>query len=145
MKPKKPAPKQLLPYCAEVHEDDGVDPREFFKAGKPRRKADRKTAQLCQQVAEVLSYVLSGNGRDNMLQDLQVISVVPAPDATQLLVTVGPALQPTQPLDRIAILGRLEEAKGRLRGEVASSICRKRVPQLLFNLVGYAGGTEPAR
>jgi hypothetical protein len=40
--------------------------------------------QLCHQVAETLNCVLSGECRDEVLQNLQVLGVEPAPNASQL-------------------------------------------------------------
>jgi hypothetical protein len=45
----------------------------------------RKDLQLCRQVAETLQLVLGDCG-DDVLRDLHVVRVVPAPDASQLLV-----------------------------------------------------------
>ncbi len=44
--------------------------------------------QLCHQVAETLEEVLAECG-DVVLQDLRVLDVEPAPDASRLLVTVA--------------------------------------------------------
>ena len=51
-------------------------------------KENRKAKQLCRQVAETLDLILSGDCRDELLQSLHVISVVPAPNSSRLLVTV---------------------------------------------------------
>ncbi len=42
-------------------------------------KENRKAKQLCRQVLETLDLVLSGDCRDELLQSLHVVSVVPAP------------------------------------------------------------------
>ena len=80
--------EQMLQLCGEIHEDDGVDPREFFKSGRGPRKQDHKAKQLCRQAAETLDQVLSGEIGDPRLACLRVVSVQPAPDASRLLVTV---------------------------------------------------------
>ena len=54
-----------------------MDPREFARKGRSR-KGDRKVRQLCSQVAETLSLVLSGEFADELLQNLQIVSVHPA-------------------------------------------------------------------
>lgn len=109
-------------------------------AGKAamRRGGDapsRKTLQLCRQVADTLNYVLSGDCGDELLQNLQVASVVPAPNASQLLVTVYPVAASGAAFDATEVQGRLLSIAGRLRSEVASSITRKKAPNLLFQVV----------
>ena len=93
----------------------------------------RKTLQLCRQVAETLSWVFSGECRDERLSGLQVVSVEPAPNASQLLVTVAPGVGETltDPLDTLA---GLQTAAGWLRTEVTAAITRRRAPQLLFRI-----------
>lgn len=100
---------------------------------------DRKTLQLCSQVADTLNYVLSGECDDELLQNLQVMSVVPAPNATQLLVTVYPLAGTETAFDASDVRRRLMNAVGRLRSEVAASITRKKAPRLLFQVVQFTG------
>ncbi len=111
---------------------------DFLTGNKPRSRNHsdgRKAKQLCRQVADTLDLVLSGDCRDQRLQSLQVISVVPAPNSSRLLVTVSVDL-PSEEFDRQEILELLDRQTGRLRGEVAVSINRKRVPSLVFHVVG---------
>lgn len=104
--------------------------------GRPGSGAvNRKALQLCSQVAETLNYVLSGDCDDELLQNLQVASVVPAPNASQLLVTVYPVVADGPAIDAGELRRRLSRATGRLRTEVARSITRKKAPNLLFQLV----------
>jgi ribosome-binding factor A len=98
-------------------------------------KENRKAMQLCRQVAETLDLVLSGDCREELLQSLHVVSVVPAPNASRLLVTLDADL-PTGEFDPRAILALLDRQQGRLRAEVAVSIHRKRVPTLAFQVLG---------
>jgi ribosome-binding factor A len=130
--------EQLLAHCGQLHEDDCVDPREFFKSSKNSKKQDRKAKQLCRQVAETLDLVLSGDCHDPTLQSLRVVTVVPAPDASRLLVTLC-ADVPDGQFDRDAILGLLNKHTGRLRSEIATAITRKRVPLLTFHVTGPVG------
>ena len=105
-------------------------------AGRTRsHKESRKAKQLCRQVAEILDLVLSGDCRDELLQSLHVTSVVPAPNSSRLLVTVSADL-PIEVFDRQEILELLERQTGRLRAEVGASINRKRVPSLVFHVIG---------
>src|SRR5947207_1446903 len=84
---KHPRHQQILASCHEVGPDDGADPRTFFR--KPsRRVTNRKALQLCGEVARTLSWVLGGECGDEVLRDLIVDSVVPAPDSSRLLVTL---------------------------------------------------------
>jgi ribosome-binding factor A len=97
-------------------------------SGSP--KADRKTLQLCRQVAETLGSVLAGQCDDVVLQGLDVVDISPAPDASRLLVMVRP-LDPEEPG---RVLERLDRASGRLRSEVAAAITRRKTPVLAFRL-----------
>lgn len=130
---KKPSPKDLLPLCSEISPEDGMDPREFARKGRPR-KGDRKDRQLCSQVAETLGLVLSGECSDDVLQSLQIVAVDPAPDASQLVVTVRAGL-PEETVDPVDVMERLTEVMGKLRCEVAGAITRKRTPKLIFRVL----------
>ena len=112
------------------------------------RTADRKTLQLCGQVRKALDYVLSGETGDDLLRGLYVADVVPAPDASRLLATVAP-IDPRADLDAAEVLEKLGYVQPMLRGEVARSINRKKVPDLTFTLAGpppgALGGPAPDR
>ncbi len=84
-------------------------------------------------MAETLSFVLQADCNDDVLRDVLVESVVPAPDSTRLLVTVmpSPAADTLNPAD---VHERLLQAYGKLRSEVAASICRRKVPELIFSV-----------
>jgi ribosome-binding factor A len=138
MKLDKHTREMLRAHCGEIHDDDAVDPRDCSRKSTRGHKESRKAKQLCRQVAETLDYVLSGDCRDETLQSLQVLSVDPAPNASRLLVTVRADL-PDDQFDRQSILESLAGQTGRLRCEVAASINRKRVPALVFNVVGAPG------
>ena len=70
----------LRAHCVEFGEDDGVNPRDDSEgSGSGGYGQGRKSKQLCRQVAETLDLVLSGDCRDEILQNLQVVSVAPAP------------------------------------------------------------------
>jgi ribosome-binding factor A len=130
---KKPSVKDMLPLCGAISPEDGMDPREFARKGRPS-KGDRKVRQLCCQVAETLSLVLSGECGDDLLQSLQVVAVDPAPNASQLVVTVAAAM-PGETIDPNAVIERLTQFMGKLRCEVAGAITRKRAPKLLFRVL----------
>jgi ribosome-binding factor A len=133
----------LREYCAEVGDDDGLNPRDDRKGDEDGRRQSRKSRQLCRQVAETLDWVLSGDSHDELLQSLRVAAVEPAPYSSRLLVTVVTDL-PAEKADRQSILDRLQEHTGRLRCEVAASINRRKVPTLVFQVIGgVAPGSEP--
>jgi ribosome-binding factor A len=133
MTAKKPSKKEMFSLCGKIHPEDGKDPREFARKGRPR-KGDRKVRQLCSQVAETLNLVLSGECGDELLQSLQVVSVDPAPDASQLVVTVH-ADYPGEVFDPGEVSAHLAKIMGKLRYEVAASITRKRAPKLVFRVL----------
>ena len=136
MSARKSSRRKVRSLCAEVDPDDGIDPREAVRKRRAKRsgpappKSDRKTMQLCRQVAETLGDVLAGQCDDDVLHGLDVVDVVPAPDASRLLVTVRP-LPPAEPG---RVLERLGRASGRLRSEVAAAITRRRAPALAFRI-----------
>lgn len=101
---------------------------------------DRKDLQLCRQVAETMSLVLGDCG-DDCLRDLHVVRVVPAPDASQLLVIVGspPGETPAAPRE---VLERLAARAPGFRAEVAHAITRKRAPSLMFEYLATVPGEE---
>ena len=133
MTPKRASRKDMLSLAAEIHPDDGIDPRELARGETPR-KGDRKVRQLCSQVADTLSLVLSGEFGDSVLQSLQVVAVDPAPDASQLVVTVHADL-PDETADPAEVLKRLDAVMGKLRYEVAAAITRKKAPKLVFRVL----------
>jgi ribosome-binding factor A len=143
MSRKKPSRRQLESLCADVHPDDGADPKQFLRRSKRRsfppsergQTVHRKTLQLCSQVADTLNLVLSGECADEILQGLQVVDVQPAPNASQLLVLVSSASADLA-VDPATILQHLAVANGRLRAEVAGAIVRRKTPKLIFQFVG---------
>ena len=102
-------------------------------ARRPNRNGhgDHKTLQLCRQVQRALGFALS-ESEDDLLRDLMVVSVEPAPNARRLLVT---AASLDGPIDLVQTLAHLEAARGWLRCEVAASITRRKVPDLMFRCV----------
>ena len=118
--------------CSETGPDDGVDPRTQTRV-PPKKVHNRKALQLCGQVARTLSSVLQGGCDDEVLRDLLVDSVMPAPDSTRLLVTVSRSPVSTN-IATQEVLARLHRAHATLRREVAAAIHRKRTPDLLFRV-----------
>ncbi len=94
------------------------------------RREAQKAAQLCSQVREALSLALAAV-EDDVLLDLFVLDVTPAPDSGRLRVTVDV----DGGHDHAHVLGRLDRHMGALRAEVASAIHRKKTPTLVFEVL----------
>lgn len=140
MNRKRSSKKQMQSLCGEIHSDDGVDPTEYFRPARKPNSNHRKAQQLCHQVADTLSLVLSGEFGEE-LQDLRVVAVTPAPDASQLLVLVAPAVAGSN-INPDVVIAKLAAVAGRLRGEVAAAITRRRAPKLLFQFVAGQSAEE---
>lgn len=140
MNRKRSSKRQMQSLCGEIHSDDGVDPTEFFRPTRKSNSNHRKAQQLCHQVADTLSLVLSGEFGEE-LRDLRVVAVTPAPDATQLLVLVAPAVAGST-VDPDTVIAKLAAVAGRLRSEVAMAITRCRAPKLLFQFVAGHSAEE---
>jgi ribosome-binding factor A len=96
-------------------------------------RQDRKLAQLCAQVEEVVGLAL-GDSVDERLRQLTVQSVVPGPDGGRLVVCVRTfAATSLDELDAIYVA--LEGARAWLRRQVAAEIHRKRAPDLAFRVL----------
>jgi ribosome-binding factor A len=129
MRFRRVARKELLSSCAEVGQEDGGDARDFFK--KPVEKVtNRKALQLCGQIARTLSLVLSESG-DDVLRELAVETVQPAPTSARLLIT----LSLLDGVDASAAIHCIERSGGWLRHEVAGAIHRRKTPELTFRVV----------
>src|SRR5262249_4596527 len=130
---KKSTLKQLRSFCSEFGEDDGLDPRKFFRktSGKV---ANRKALQLCGQVARTLNLLFAGECGDDVLRELAVESVIPAPNSSRLLVSVY-RTTPAAELAAEKVMEHLQRAHGMLRREVAAAVHRRKVPDLTFRVV----------
>lgn len=120
---------EVRALCAQQHPDDGVNPRDDKKRDvDTREKHNRKTQQLCKQVANALELVLPNV---QLPGDVRILSVTPAPNAGRLSVLV--AVSGTSTPEQVA--SRLEECTGYLRAELAQVVSRRRVPELAFSIV----------
>lgn len=132
MKSRKTNKTNWEDLCGQLGEDDGIPPRRKKSRREQRHeKPHRKTLQLCGQVAHVLEAVLTGECRDEDLQRLQVVSVVPAPHSGRMAVTVQ-VEHLKSPADIAAIQAKLNFVTPWLRTEVAESITRRKAPELTF-------------
>ena len=91
---------------------------------------NRKDLQLCRQVFDALIYALA-EIEDPILEDLVLASVVPAPSASRVQVTLVPSHDDVDP---DAALARVREIADDLREEVAAEVTRRRVPELVFRI-----------
>jgi ribosome-binding factor A len=96
----------------------------------PSSQAGRKALQLCGQVENALHGILSGCA-DEVLQNVLVVSVVPAPNTGRLLITVAVSTT-ADVIDPTIILQHLNRANSYLRQQVATQINRRKVPELVF-------------
>ncbi|MBI1830959.1 MAG: hypothetical protein HYR84_05850 [Planctomycetes bacterium] len=112
--------------CTDWSAEDGIDLRHLPRPTMAKG-SNRKALQLCRQVERVLSVCLEGE----ILRDLTVQTVVPAPDSTRLLVRF--IYHGAEPLANV--LATLHACCPRLRAEVAASIHRRKTPELTFEVV----------
>lgn len=119
-----------------AHVDDG----EFSGRPSRRRQQQNKLGGLCRQIQRTVALSLSGECHDEVLRDLLVWAVLPAPDASRLLVQVYFASAPARSdVSLVDLIARLERVRVWLRCEVARSIVRKRAPELMFQLISPQG------
>lgn len=121
-----------------------VDPRDVFAPGSgPGRSGprnSRKAMQLCSQVQRTVEQVILGDLDDEVLRNLCVLAVEPAPDESRLLVTVGPFASNVE-INPIQVMEHLGLASAHIRSEVAAAITRRKVPTLVYQ-VARPGPTE---
>jgi ribosome-binding factor A len=133
MSSRKVSRQDFQSACAQPDPEDGLDPRRFLRESRPH-VANRKALQLCSQVARLISSILAGECGDEVLSDLAVESVVPAPNASRLLVTVYLTTRASE-VTAEEVQAHLQQARGLLRSEVAAGIHRKRAPDLSFRVI----------
>lgn len=119
----------------ELTSDDGQDPKQFFDRrtwNEQARKAGRKALQLCEQVKTSLHGILAACA-DDVVRDLLVLAVEPAPHTGRLRIAV--AVAPTaDAVSRDEALSRLYAVGGWVRSEVASAIHRRKAPELVWDV-----------
>ena len=116
-------------------EGDGRDPRFDPPARGSANVHNRKALQLCRQIERLLVGLLGGECGDDVLRDLLIHSVDPAPDSSRLLVTVSML---TLDHSEAEVLSRLRNAVPMLRREIAASVHRRKLPDLIFRLLPRA-------
>lgn len=118
---------QMRSLCADLHDDDGEDPRHVARRRHRRRDNDTRTRQLCGQIGRALDLALGG--RADALAGVTVHAVRPGADPQHLIVEL------CHPRPTPALIAAVERARGWLRAEAAAAIHRKRVPELVVTLV----------
>ncbi len=97
--------------------------------GAPRVH-DRKLKQLAREVYRVLAQALAELA-DPRLESAFAMEVRPAPDGSRFAVQVSAGARATAS----EVEAALEAARGHLRGELSMALARKRVPDLIFEVV----------
>jgi hypothetical protein len=125
--------KRRLPPTGEVCPGDEADVSRFFGDGDKSRKGNWKAMQLCKQVERAATLALECEWVGDALLGATVASVEPAPDAGRLRVVV--VLAPAKGIDDVEqARSLLFGLTSRFRAEVARSIHRKRVPEIVFDV-----------
>ena len=124
----------MLQSCGEIREDDGIDPREYFRHKSDPDKYNRKALQLCQQVLQTLQLVLT-DCEDPLVLSMDLITVAPNPDSSCMRVHVACG----DPCSMGEAYEALQRQASRLRFEISKSIHRKRVPNLVFAITLTSG------
>ena len=91
---------------------------------------NRKDLQLCRQVFDALTWALA-DVDDPIVDELILASVVPAPSASRVQVTLVPS---RDDIDPDVALEHVREHADELREEVAAEVTRRRVPELVFRI-----------
>jgi ribosome-binding factor A len=94
------------------------------------RADDRKLKQLAREVYRVLAQALAELA-DPRLESAALVEVCPAPDASRFAVEVSAGAGATAS----EVEAALDAARGHLRGELSMALARKRVPDLVFEVV----------
>ena len=117
----------------EVWADGEADPGVYFGETERSRKANWKALQLGKQVERAASLTLASECESEALAGAAVVSVEPAPDASRLRVVVCLA-SGTNAETMAEARAALAAWVPAVRAEVARSIHRKRVPEIVFEL-----------
>ena len=127
------AREQRFPRAGDVYPDDETDPSRFFGTADRDKRGNRKLLQLCKQVERAAAITLASVCSSDALIGASVASVEPAPDSGRLVVTVILA-GGSAPENAIEAHDALRRSTPAFREEVARSVHRKRVPELLFDV-----------
>lgn len=131
MSSHRPRKKDIESLCSQVGPEDGIDPR-YLSPGSGR-PVGRKQLQLGRQVRDTLLQALPACGND-VLRELEVVSVTPAAGAGRLLVVLRPSPS-ASPHDLPVFERHLAGALGFLCNEVARAVHRRKAPELVVRLI----------
>ena len=130
---RKQRERVLNQMCGIIRDDDAIDPKHYFYNKRKSKNKFRKAYQLCRQVADTLQLVLTG--ADPLLDGLTIVDVIPAPDARRMLVILAISPDEVHSATQIEeMMSRLRFHVPRLRSEIAQTICRRKTPQLSFEI-----------
>jgi hypothetical protein len=116
-----------------VRLDEEADPRRFFDETDRSGKRNWKAQQLCKQVERAAAVTLAGECEGEALLGAAVALVEPAPDSSRLRATV--VLAPGKVAEDLAqARAALARSAASFREEVARTIHRKRVPEIVFDV-----------
>ncbi len=93
-----------------------------------------KALQLCAQVRRSLELTLMGECSDELLQNMIVAEVEPAPDDKHLRATFE-VMDPEESLDKVEVMARLEAARPLMMAGVARAISRRKIPEIHFEVI----------
>ncbi len=123
--------KRLRSLYREDNIVDEIDPR--YEQDSRGQDVGRKQLQLCRQVQRILIEALAACS-DELLQSLDVVSVIPASGVGRMLVTCCPSPSAKNyPLHEYLL--SLARASGYLRNEVAAGVYRRKTPQLTYQVI----------
>jgi hypothetical protein len=116
-----------------VRPDEEADPRSFFGETDRSGKRNWKVQQLCKQVERAVAVTLAGECEGDALLGAAVAFVEPAPDSSRLMAMV--VLAPGKAMDDLVdARAALAGSAASFRQEVARTIQRKRVPEIVFDV-----------
>jgi len=118
--------------CAQIDPEDGIDPR-IIARKRNRNPGNHKSEQLGKEARHILSMIFAGGLRDPVFQALEVIDVSASDDGQFLIVSLAATCSGLE-FDEMQLLEKCQAIQGYLRSAIASSVKRKRVPALKFEL-----------
>ncbi len=131
--PRKPEKRGLRDLCAQVHEDD-VHPALLREETRRQSSPSRKDLQVCGVVRRVFERVMHAESVRRRTGVLVVMSVDPEPTATRLRVVIAPE-EPANPERHLALNAHVRAALPVVRDELAATLARKRLPQLIVDVL----------
>ena len=135
----KKTEEKILKLCGELCPEDGISSKELANREltesrrRNRRKPNYHLRQLCKQVYHAVDMAIICDCGDPILEDLKPVWVRPVPKSNSLEVTFTTSERDLDCITHMHVT--LNRVEGLLRSAVATSISRKRVPQLRFKII----------